>query len=65
MENFTVSLTEERIKQLKEVTAKYHVAPEDLVRASVDELLARPEEEFQHTVDYVLSKNTELYKRFA
>jgi hypothetical protein len=65
MENFTATLTEDRLNKLKEVAAKCNIAPEELVRASVDELLARPEEEFQHTVDDVLNKNAELYKRLA
>jgi hypothetical protein len=36
-----------------------------LVRASVEELVASPEEAFQETLDYVLQKNEELYKRLA
>ena len=38
---------------------------EELVRASVEELLASPEETFLEAVDYVLKKNQELYKRLA
>ncbi|MDY0040940.1 MAG: hypothetical protein RBS57_11575 [Desulforhabdus sp.] len=38
--------------------------PEELVRASVEDLLGRPKE-FQEAVDYVLKKNEELYRRLA
>jgi antitoxin FitA len=65
MENFTVTLTEDRLMKLKEIAAKYHVAPEELVRASVEELLAQPEEQFEHTLEYVLKKNADLYRRLA
>ena len=65
MENFAVTLSEDRVLKLKEIAARYHIAPEDLVRASVEELLAQPEEQFEHTLEYVLKKNAELYHRLA
>ncbi|MBI3150833.1 MAG: DNA-binding protein, partial [Chloroflexi bacterium] len=39
--------------------------PEELVRASLEELLTRPLDDFQKIVERVLSKNAELYKRLA
>ncbi len=44
---------------------RLHVAPEELVRVSIEEFLARPEEEFQQALEYVLHKNVELYRRLA
>jgi len=40
------------------------MTPEELVRASVEDLLGSPEE-FRKAVDYVLKKNEELYRRLA
>jgi hypothetical protein len=65
MTTLTISLSEERLQQLKERAARLHIAPEELVRASIEELLTRPEEEFQRALTYVLNKNTELYRRLA
>jgi antitoxin FitA len=65
MTTLTISLSEERLQQLKERAAQLRIAPEELVRASIEELLTRPEEEFQHALTYVLNKNTELYRRLA
>jgi antitoxin FitA len=65
MTTITVSLPADRMQKLREVAAQYRVAPEDLVRASVEELLTRPEEEFKQALEYVLDKNTELYRRLA
>ena len=65
MTTITVSLPADRMQKLREVAAQYRVAPEDLVRASVEELLTRPEEEFKHALEYVLDKNAELYRRLA
>ena len=42
-----------------------HMSPEELARAGVEELLARPEETYQRAIDYVLKKNAELYRRLA
>ena len=65
MATFTITLPEERVKKLKELAERFHVAPEELVRASLDELLARPSDDFQQVLERVLSKNAELYKRLA
>jgi antitoxin FitA len=65
MTTLTISLPEDRLQQLKERAAQLRVAPEELVRASIEELLTRPAEEFQRALTYVLNKNAELYQRLA
>ena len=65
MRNITISLSDERLQQLREIAARFGVAPEELVRVSVEELLARPEEEFRQALEYVLRKNADLYSRLA
>jgi hypothetical protein len=64
MSNITISLPEDRMSKLKEVAAGLGTTPEELVRASVEDLLGRPEE-FRRAVDFVLKKNEELYRRLA
>jgi predicted transcriptional regulator len=65
MSSITISLPDERLQQLREIASRYSVAPEELVRVSIEELLARPEEDFRRALEYVLSKNAELYRRLA
>ena len=65
MTTFTITLPDERMKKLQELAEKFRVAPEELVRASLEELLTRPLEDFQKIVERVLAKNTDLYKRLA
>jgi hypothetical protein len=65
MTTLTISLPEDRLQQLKERAAQLRVTPEELVRASIEELLTRPAEEFQRALTYVLNKNAELYGRLA
>ena len=51
--------------KIKEIAKNLHMTPEDLVRVSIDELLSRPDEDFQKAVEHVLKKNIELYRRLA
>ena len=65
MITITVSISDDRMQKLRERASHYHVAPEELVRVSLDDLLLRSEEDFRQAVEYVLNKNTELYQRLA
>ena len=65
MNRITVTIPDDRLSKLQEIAARFQITPEDLVRVSIDELLARPEENFRQAAEYVLNKNSELYHRLA
>lgn len=65
MSTITVTLSNEHLLELEAKAVRFAVTPEDLVRASIAELLARPDEAFQQAMNHVLQKNTELYRRLA
>jgi len=65
MTTFTITLPDERVTKLKEIAERFRVAPEELVRASLEELLTRPLDEFQKVPERVLSKNADLYTRLV
>ncbi|HEY9153327.1 MAG TPA: hypothetical protein VIN60_10610 [Anaerolineales bacterium] len=65
MTTFTITLPDERLKKLQEVAERFRVAPEELVRASLEELLTRPMEDFQAVLERVLAKNIDLYNQLA
>jgi hypothetical protein len=65
MSTITIALPEERLIKLNEMAKQLGVVPEDLVRVSIEELLSRPEADFEQAVAHVLSKNAELYRRLA
>jgi len=65
MTTFTITLPDERVKKMQEIAERFRVAPEELVRASLEELLNRPLDDFQIALDRVLAKNVDLYKRLA
>lgn len=61
----TITLPDDRVRRLCDLAARFQVAPEDLLRVSVEEILSRPDEDFQQAARYVLEKNTDLYRRLA
>ena len=65
MTNLTVTLPDTQLSELKEAAKKLGVSVEDLIRVSIDELLSKPDTEFEDAVSYVLQKNAELYRRLA
>jgi hypothetical protein len=65
MTTITIALPDDRLLKLKEMATRFGVAPEELVRVSIEELLTRPEEALERAIDYVLNKNAELYRRLA
>jgi hypothetical protein len=65
MSSITISIPDESMAELREKAARLRTSPEELLRASVEELLARPDAEFEHALEYVLRKNQELYRRLA
>jgi predicted transcriptional regulator len=65
MSSITIELSDERLQKLRKLAAELGVAPEELLRASVEGLLNRPDERFKKAAEYVLKKNAELYRRLA
>ena len=65
MTSITIALPNDLMHKLKETAARYNVAPEELVRASVEELLTSSEETFTDAIEYVIEKNKKLYERLA
>jgi hypothetical protein len=65
MTSITVDLTEDQLAGLRKLASRLGVTVEELVRASVSDILSQPEEDFRKAADNVLEKNAELYRRLA
>ena len=65
MVTITVTLSEDRLKKLQSLAKKFNIPTEELLRVSFEELVARPQEDFQKALEYVLETYKELYKRLA
>jgi hypothetical protein len=65
MNTITITLPEDRFAQLRETAGRLGLAPEELARASIEDLLTLPDEMFRRILENVLKKNAELYHRLA
>jgi hypothetical protein len=65
MSTLVISLPEDRLRKLEDIAQQFGIAPEELVRASIEELIARPADDFRRALDHVIDKNAELYRRLA
>ncbi len=60
-----IELSQPQADRLHEEAARLGVAPEELARAAVADLLSAQREDFRTAASYVLRKNEELYRRLA
>ncbi|MBI1390399.1 MAG: DNA-binding protein [bacterium] len=65
MATITITLSQDQHTKLKELAERFQISPEDMARASLEELLSDPDEVFQNAANHVLHKNAELYQRLA
>ncbi len=65
MKTITIPLSDERAAQLRLWAEEAGLPPEEFLRRRVEQLLDRPDVQFQKTADHLLQKNAELYRRLA
>jgi hypothetical protein len=65
MTTISIPLSDERLLEFKELASAANIAPEELLRRSVEEWLSRPREDFARAAKRVLEQNAELYRRLA
>lgn len=65
MTSITVQLDDAKAKALRERAELYGLKPEQLLTASVEDLIGQPNADFDEAARRVLSKNEELYRRLA
>jgi hypothetical protein len=61
----TVDLSPAQADRLRLAAERLGIAPEDLARAAIADLLVAPDDDFQAASERVLRKNEELYRRLA
>ena len=61
----TIRLPQRKLAQLRRFAARIGVSPSELVRGRVEDLLSKPDAEFEKAAAHVLKKNATLYKRLA
>lgn len=63
--SISLNLDDEQSARLEEHARKLGVDPRELAKAAVNDLLARPADDFDRAARYVLDKNQELYRRLS
>ncbi len=64
MTTISIPISEERLAVLNAWAEQSGLTPEEFLRRRVDQLLEKPDDQFQRAAEYVLSKNNKLYQRF-
>jgi len=65
MTRMTVEIDDNKAAILKDKAEKYGLLPEQLVTASIEDLISQPDPVIEAAMRKVLSKNQELYERLA
>lgn len=62
---FAIELTDEQVRLLGERAVELGVSAERLAAAAVVDLITKPQDDYLHAAEYVLTKNEELYRRLG
>jgi antitoxin FitA len=65
MASITLDLSDTQFQKLQDLATLYGIAPEVLLKASLEYWLNSQKSEFVDATNYVLTKNAELYQRLA
>ena len=65
MKSFTINLREEKVIELTKKANQLGISTQELIDATFDDLLSKPDKEFEESLDYILNKNKNLYKKLA
>ena len=65
MTSITLQIEDRKAEALREKAERLGLRAEQLLMASVDDLVAQPDPDFDAAARRVLSKNKELYERLA
>jgi hypothetical protein len=65
MKSIIVELEDNKALLLKEKAKKYGLLPDQFVLASIEDILAQPDKEFEAIVKRIIGKNSELYEKLA
>lgn len=65
MASITINIPDAQLQKLQQLAQESGISLEDLLRASLEDWLSYPKNEFVQASSYVLKKNAQLYRRLA
>jgi predicted DNA-binding protein len=65
MTTVTVSLSDEEMRRLEELSKREGLTVEQMVRLGINDFIGQPDESFHTAAKRVMEKNADLYRRLA
>jgi len=65
MATLTISLSDEEMRRLEELSKRENLTVEQMVRISIHDFIGQPNDAFHAATKRVLEKNAELYRRLS
>ena len=65
MNQITIKLSQEQYQELQQIANQQDISPEKILESKIAEWLQESQIDFNQAVNYVLTKNSELYQRLA
>lgn len=65
MTTVTVSLSDEEMRRLKELSTREGLTVEQMVRVGIHDFIGQPDDSFRAVTRRVLEKNADLYRRLS
>ena len=65
MAEIRIELAKEQFDQLRDIAERFGLAPEEMARLGLEDLLIGSDESIKAQIEYVIEKNRELYQRLA
>ncbi len=65
MATVTVSLSDEEMRRLEELSKREGLTIEQMVRIGIHDFIGQPDESFRAATARIMQKNAELYRRLA
>ncbi len=65
MTTITIQITDEESTRMDQIAESTGMRKEDLLKASIRDLVSGPSEDFQYLTQSIIEKNKDLYKKLA
>ena len=65
MKTIAVELDDKKIDALNKQANQLGISTQQLINATFDDLLSKPDSDFEKAMNYILKKNKKLYEKLA
>ncbi len=65
MVTLTISLSDEEMRRLEELSKREGLTVEQMVRLGINDIIGQPDDSFRATARRVMEKNAGLYRRLS